>query len=61
MAIVFGHEIHIFIPSFGQNLDNMDDNKEKLTAKFAKMSKTFWSRMSSMHLLFVIPITEMKT
>ena len=41
MAIVFGHEIHIFIPSFGQNLENMDDNKGKLTAKFAKMAKTF--------------------
>ena len=41
MAIVFGHEIHIFIPSFGQNLENMEDNKENLTAKFAKMAKTF--------------------
>ena len=41
MAIVFGHEIHIFIPSFGQNLENIDNNKEKLTAKFAKMAKTF--------------------
>ena len=43
VAIVFGHEIHILIPSFGQNLENVDDNKEKLTAKFAKMDQNFFS------------------
>ena len=43
-------------------MENMDYNKEKLTTKFAKMGrKLFQSRMSSMHLLFVILITQVKT
>ena len=49
-------KIHIFIPSFGQNLDNMDDNKEKLTAKFAKMAKTF----SILYVFYVFALCDSK-
>ena len=40
-------------------MENMDDNKEKLTAKMGQ--NFFQSRMASMYLLFVILITQVKT